>query len=1362
MSGNSFINPLRSDRLDDEFATDEELATAIATRVATATYNSGVSALNTTINNKADQTAVNAALALKQGLAPENDSYALTNSVNASLNTKQANPPGNDSFVLTTVMNAGMANKQDLAPEGDSYALTNSVNTSLQSKQDIPPEDDSFVLTTAMTAGMANKQDIPPENDSFVLTTTMDTGLATKQDLAPTGDSYALTNSVNTSLNEKQGKPPVGDSFVLNTAMNTAISGKQDIPSDPNDSFVLNSNMNAALNNKVDNPGENDSFVLNSDLIGELNDYATNTALTDGLATKQATGNYALQEDIPALAGGYSVGAVDNLLALKADKSELVYRETGEVDANGDLVLDANGNPVRDPTYTLNQTQLGAKLKAMDDTTNGKQNAGDYITRSEAQQGDASASIGGAIAGGLLGTASVVWSGVTSGGQTVTKTVGDVFKDIGDAFGDGDGGDAPPAINYNTFVTKPGDWLSTPGVFLPADDLSLYTARKAKNTPTLESDNLQIKSSSVFLKSGLLDTPRAGYKLDVGGSVYVDGELNAGSITCPDINGEVFKVQNDTDNSFFKAKHDGNLIRFTKHNNTIDVNQNIGTAEAPEYNTEQVVGNDIMNMNLVDGKVKIPGALQVLGSLTNATGASYALQSAVDSLNFTTIENVDNLIDTRLQHQGLMDDNLQTLVYDKEEVDALIPDVSEYETTTQLDTRFSTYETTTQLDTRFTDFRTASDAVYQPIALPDNPYVLQSVLDIGLAGYQPTPPDGDTFALTSALPDVSVFNTSTEVDTKITTSLNSYDTSTEVNNKISTGLNSYDTSTEVDSKVSTALTSYDTSLENDTKIAGALLNYNTSTEVDNKISTSLNSYDTSTEVDSKILNAGVGGHWVKDGTTNNLSYTTADVAIGRATPSETLDILGSMRVGEGDAMLVINQRTNSGYDNTPRPETVGLQTLIDGRTLEQGASYGQEPRVALALQPDYGYVGIGKVDPLAKLDVNGYIHSGNGITSRTYFHHSDNIKDMSNGAGHGKMRLMMNALNPSQVYHGNEYGMELGVSGTGNSTIQSIGYTHNTGITSAVYHLHLQPWGGRVGIGLGVGTPNAPLEVQEMLSRSVGEGFREYGMFSQGGYSPDTTLGIAIDAYSGVVASAFYARSDERIKENIVDVNDNEALDLLRLLKPKTYEYKDKVQKGSKKVFGFIAQDIKSVLPECISTRVEGIPNILEVAKFDLLNKSNVITFTKFDTSNLVSNTSTLNVYGATGGLHKVNVLEVINNKSIKIDTDLSKFVGSFDDTDNLITETTTTTLSLEEYEVLEDKEGYVEEANTYIKTTITNVGNSILVHGEMVDDFLSVELDYLWTIATSALQEVDRQLQSEKAKVASLEARLSALEEKI
>jgi hypothetical protein len=41
------------------------------------------------------------------------------------------------------------------------------------------------------------------------------------------------------------------------------------------------------------------------------------------------------------------------------------------------------------------------------------------------------------------------------------------------------------------------------------------------------------------------------------------------------------------------------------------------------------------------------------------------------------------------------------------------------------------------------------------------------------------------------------------------------------------------------------------------------------------------------------------------------------------------------------------------------------------------------------------------------------------------------------------------------------------------------------------------------------------------------------------------------------------------------------------------------------------------------------------------------------------------------------------------------------------------------------------------------------------------LQKEAIFTIATSALQEVDRQLQAEKDKVASLEARISALEKK-
>ena len=89
---------------------------------------------------------------------------------------------------------------------------------------------------------------------------------------------------------------------------------------------------------------------------------------------------------------------------------------------------------------------------------------------------------------------------------------------------------------------------------------------------------------------------------------------------------------------------------------------------------------------------------------------------------------------------------------------------------------------------------------------------------------------------------------------------------------------------------------------------------------------------------------------------------------------------------------------------------------------------------------------------------------------------------------------------------------------------------------------------------------------------------------------------------------------------------------------------------------------------------------------------SNVITFSSFNTSNLTSNTSTLEVEGIDGMSREVNIVEVIDAKTIQVDTDLSEWLGSIDENGNVVTETTISTLTQEEYEELEDKTGYVED----------------------------------------------------------------------
>ena len=62
-----------------------------------------------------------------------------------------------------------------------------------------------------------------------------------------------------------------------------------------------------------------------------------------------------------------------------------------------------------------------------------------------------------------------------------------------------------------------------------------------------------------------------------------------------------------------------------------------------------------------------------------------------------------------------------------------------------------------------------------------------------------------------------------------------------------------------------------------------------------------------------------------------------------------------------------------------------------------------------------------------------------------------------------------------------------------------------------------------------------------------------------------------------------------------------------------------------------------------------------------------MITFSSFNTSNLTSNASTLKVVGIDGGSHEVNIVDVIDEHNIKVDVDLTEWLGSIDENGNII-----------------------------------------------------------------------------------------------
>ena len=91
-----------------------------------------------------------------------------------------------------------------------------------------------------------------------------------------------------------------------------------------------------------------------------------------------------------------------------------------------------------------------------------------------------------------------------------------------------------------------------------------------------------------------------------------------------------------------------------------------------------------------------------------------------------------------------------------------------------------------------------------------------------------------------------------------------------------------------------------------------------------------------------------------------------------------------------------------------------------------------------------------------------------------------------------------------------------------------------------------------------------------------------------------TTVNIPISIYSvGAVVSkqTFATTSDRRIKTNIVDISDDEALVQFRKLQPKKYNYIDFKKKTPQQVYGFIAQEVGEEIPNS-TTQTSGLRQI--------------------------------------------------------------------------------------------------------------------------------------------------------------------------
>jgi hypothetical protein len=237
-------------------------------------------------------------------------------------------------------------------------------------------------------------------------------------------------------------------------------------------------------------------------------------------------------------------------------------------------------------------------------------------------------------------------------------------------------------------------------------------------------------------------------------------------------------------------------------------------------------------------------------------------------------------------------------------------------------------------------------------------------------------------------------------------------------------------------------------------------------------------------------------------------------------------------------------------------------------------------------------------------------------------------------------------------------------------------------------------------VGIGTTSPAYPLDVAKPGVSTSGAAA---GYFGGAWHSGNHTANVQIKASQAMLTSSVIWISDERVKTNISPLEGMSRV--ISALKPRSYNYIDTVSLGSQREYGFIAQEVKEVLPDTVhvmNAPDQYVPNIYKHAKF----KEGTATFSE---------------------PHGITEREGVmcchfEDKTVRNEIPF-KVVDKF---------TITLTLELGEQE--------------------------IFVYGTPIDDYHTLNYESLTTVALAGVQELIAENTDLKARVARLEAIVEGL----
>jgi hypothetical protein len=222
---------------------------------------------------------------------------------------------------------------------------------------------------------------------------------------------------------------------------------------------------------------------------------------------------------------------------------------------------------------------------------------------------------------------------------------------------------------------------------------------------------------------------------------------------------------------------------------------------------------------------------------------------------------------------------------------------------------------------------------------------------------------------------------------------------------------------------------------------------------------------------------------------------------------------------------------------------------------------------------------------------------------------------------------------------------------------------------------------------------------------------------------PMYASGIALNTQDGgTVTAVVITHSDSRIKMNIEDVPDAVALEQVRQIPCRYYEYKNKIQRGYGKTIGFIAQEVKEVLPMAVKLTTGVIPDHMRPAEvsWEEVDGKHMMTVSNLDAD--VSSGMKMEFVGRTG-------TPTERNEDGSVKTPASEDYRECN-----------------EVVVMRDN-GKFEMKKQY---------DAVFIIGREVNDKHSVDKAKIFALHHAAIQELDKTVEAQKATIAAQAQELS------